>query len=129
MSAIKSLSSENLPQPRFCYSPMIKSGPFYKTAGMVALDRDSGLMEVGGAGAETAKILRNLLEALPDFDLSLDDLVKVTIFTTDFENFPDINVAWETVFGEVRPPARTSVGVNALPLGASVEMEFEFYRE
>ncbi len=129
MSDIQSLSSNRLPAPRFRYSPLIKAGPVYKTAGMIALDRDSGELEAGGAGAETRKILANLVEALPDFGLALTDLVKVTIYTTLFNQFADINAAWEEVFDDVRPPARTSVGVSALPVNASVEMEFEFYRD
>lgn len=126
---IESLSSEMLPKPRFRYSPLIKSGPFYTTAGMIALDRESGQLETGGPGAETAKILNNLLEAMPDFSLSLDDLVNARIYTTDFAQFPTINDAWKTVFSEnMRLPARTAVGVNALPLDATVEMEFMFYK-
>lgn len=42
---IEALSSKNLPAPRFRYSPLIKAGPFYKTAGMIALDKDSGVLE------------------------------------------------------------------------------------
>ena len=57
---IEALSSTNLPAPRFRYSPLVKAGPFYKTAGMVALDKDSGELDCGGAGLETAKILTNL---------------------------------------------------------------------
>lgn len=124
---IESLSSENLPEPRFRYSPLVKSGPFYKTAGMIALDKDTGQLEPGGAGAETAKILKNLLEALPDFGLSLDDLYSVTIYTTRFDQFPEINKSWEAVISaDRRLPARTAVGVNALPINATVEMEFWF---
>ena len=126
---IEALSSENLPAPRFRYSALVKSGPYHKTAGMIALDKDSGELEPGGAGPETAKILKNLLEALPDFNLSLDDLVSATIYTTRFDQFPAINQAWEAVFTEdIRLPARTSIGVNALPLNATVEMEFLFYK-
>lgn len=126
---IEALSSTNLPAPRFRYSALVKAGPFYKTAGMVALDKDSGELEAGGTGAETAKILANLLQALPDFSLSLEDLMCVTIFATDFAEFPAINAAWEQVFtADVQPPARSAIGVAALPLGASVEMEFTFYK-
>lgn len=125
---IEALSSSNLPAPRFRYSPLVKAGPFYKTAGMIALDKDSGLLETGGAGAETAKILANLVQALPDFNLSLAELVSATIYTTQFERFADINQAWEQVFTQdIRAPARTAVGVSALPLQASVEIEFMFY--
>lgn len=127
---ITSLTSANLPAPRFRYSPLIKAGPFYRTAGMIALDRDSGTLENGGAGPETRKILANLLTALPDFGLTLDDLVSARIYTTCFNEFGDINRAWEEVFTpDIRPPTRTAVGVSALPLDANVEIEFMFYKE
>ncbi len=126
---IKALSSKNLPAPRFRYSALIQAGPFYKTAGMIALDKDSGKLEAGGVGPETKKILTNLLSALADFRLSLADLVSANIYTTRLDQFHDINREWEAVFTpDVRPPARTSVGVSALPLGASVEIEFLFYK-
>ena len=127
---IESLSSKNLPAPRFRYSPLVKSGPFYRTAGMIALNKETDQLEPGGAGPETARILSNLLEALPDFGLTLDDLVSATIFTTQFDQFPEINKSWEAVISaDTRLPARTAVGVNALPINAAVEMEFWFYKQ
>ena len=127
---IEALSSVNLPAPRFRYSPLIKAGPFYKTAGMIALDKDSGELESGGVGAETAKILNNLIQALPDFNLTLNELISATIYTTQFDQFPAINQAWEAVFTDnVRAPARTALGVSALPLAANVEIEFMFYKD
>ncbi len=126
---IEALTSAHLPAPRFRYSPLVKAGPFYKTAGMIALNADSGELEAGGAGAQTARVLANLLQALPDFGLSLDDLVSANIYTTTFDRFADINAAWEAVFSaEARAPARTAMGVVALPLGAAVEMDFLFYK-
>ena len=96
---------------------------------MVALDAETGALESGGPGAETARILHNLLAALPEIGLRLEDMVSATIYTTAFEQFPAINEAWEAVFSEdLRPPARTAVGVQALPLGATVEIGFEFYK-
>jgi 2-iminobutanoate/2-iminopropanoate deaminase len=122
--------SPRLPKPRFLYSPVVKAGPWLIFSGMVALDATSGLLENGGPGAETGKILQNLQAALPDFGLSLADLVQARIYTTRFGEFADINKAWESCFATSnRPPARTSVGVAALPLGASVEMEFVFYSD
>jgi 2-iminobutanoate/2-iminopropanoate deaminase len=126
---IEGLTSANLPPPRFRYSPLVKAGPFYKTAGMVALNTNTGTIEVGGVGAETSLILNNLLRALPDFGLSLDDLVSANVYTTAFESFAEINAAWEAVFTlEQRPPARTAMGVVSLPLGAAIEMDFLFYK-
>jgi 2-iminobutanoate/2-iminopropanoate deaminase len=124
------LTSSNLPAPKFRYSPLVKAGPFYQTAGMIALDARRGTLVAGGAGAETRQILANLTRALPDFGLALEHMIGAVIYTTDFARFPDINRAWEEVFtGDVAPPARTAVGVSALPLEASVEMEFRFYKE
>ena len=119
-----------MPAPRFRYSPMVKAGPFYVTAGMIALDKDSGELQTGGVGAETSKILANLSLALPDFGLNLSELVKATIYTTQFEQFAEINSAWESVFADpASVPARTAVGVSQLPLEATVEIEFMFYQE
>jgi len=123
------LRSDKLPGPRFKYSPCIKAGPFYQFAGMIALDPVSGGLVDGGPRQETKKILDNLLDALPDFGLTLDHMFAARIFTTAFDRFPEINEAWSDVFQTVDPPARTSVGVSALPLGASVEIEFTFYKD
>lgn len=126
---IEALSSERLPQPRFRYSQLIKAGPYLQSAGMIALDRSSGALAAGGVYHETRKILENLIEALPDFGLSLAHMVSARLFTTQFSQFAEINRAWEETFSEdLRPPARTAVGVSALPLGASVEIEFSFYK-
>jgi 2-iminobutanoate/2-iminopropanoate deaminase len=97
---------------------------------MIALDADTGTLEPGGAGPETAKILANLGAALAELGLCIDDLASARIFTTRFEEFPAINAAWESwLSGTSAPPARTSVGAVALPLGATVEIEFSFYKE
>lgn len=127
---IRALAPAALPRPRFRYSPAVQAGPWTVFSGMIALDVDSGVLASGGSGAEAAKILANLSAALPGLGLTVEDLVSVRIFTTRFEEFPAINAAWEAWLADAaRVPARTSVGVAALPLGASVEIEFVFYRE
>ncbi len=118
------------PAPRFRYSPSVKAGPFHPVSGRVALDAASGVPEPGGPCAETTKILANLSQAMSGWGLSWSDLAIARIFTTRFDQFGDINAAWEACFTEgVSPPARTSVGVAALPIGATVEIEFCFRRE
>ena len=121
------IQSAAIPAPRFRYSPCVQIGQVVQVSGMVALDPVSGQLVSGGPGAETACILANLQRALPDYDVTLNDLLIARIFTTRFEAFAEINAAWEAVFtSDVVPPARTTVGVSALPLGASVEIEFSF---
>lgn len=127
---LKAHYAKTLPKPRFRYTPCIQAGPYYQLAGMIALDAQSGQLESGGVAAETDKIMRNMLGALPEYGLSLDQLVIARIFTTRFDQFAEINRVWESYFPEgTTPPARTAMGVAALPLNASVEIEFCFYRE
>lgn len=128
--SITAIVSNSLPKPRFLYSQCIKAGPFYQAAGMLGLDPKTGQLETGGPGAEATRILANLRLALPEWGVTLDDLVIARIFTTRLDLFGEINQAWDTVFSKVTtPPARTSIGVAALPLGGTVEIEFCFYRD
>ena len=128
--SITVLESTQLPRPRFKYSPVVKAGPWTLFSGMIALDAATGVLESGGPGAETRKILQNLSAAMPGLGLSVAELAQARIYTTRFEEFPAINAAWESwLGGSSRAPARTSLGVAALPLGATVEIEFAFYSE
>lgn len=127
---IRALSCTALPQPRFRYTPVIQAGPWYLFSGMIALDPRTGALEPGGPGSEMARILANVAGALPELGLKLADLATVRIFTTRWDQFPAINTAWENWLGDhSQPPARSAIGVAALPLGASVEVEFAFYKE
>lgn len=127
--SIKALSSDNLPPPFFRYSALVKAGPFYKTAGLIGFDENNQLVD-GGTENQTRQILKNLLKFMPDFDLTLDDMMSANVFVADMSEFSLVNKAWEEVFTpEQRPPTRAAVGVAALPLDAAVEIEFMFYKE
>ena len=122
-------SPKSLPAPKFRYTPCVKAGPFYQMAGLIGLDPVSGQLKAKGPYEEAKQILANLTAAARDLGLALTDLVSVNIYTTRFDEFSAINRAWEEVFHpDLPPPARTSVGVAALPLGATVEIEARFYR-
>jgi 2-iminobutanoate/2-iminopropanoate deaminase len=123
------MQSKAISAPRFRYSPCVKIGAAYQVSGMVALDPVTGVLVGSGVRAETACILNNLRLAMPDYGLTIDDLLSARIFTTRFEEFSEINAAWDEFFTtDMTPPARTAVGVSALPLGASVEIEFAFIK-
>ncbi|MHC8381887.1 RidA family protein [Pseudomonas sp. LB3P14] len=125
----QTMKSRAIPAPHFHYSPCVSIGSTYQVSGMIALDPATGQLVEGGPGAEASRILDNLRSALPDYGLTLDDLLIARIYTTRFDAFAEINAAWETFFTQgLVPPARTSVGVSALPLGASVEIEFSFVK-
>jgi 2-iminobutanoate/2-iminopropanoate deaminase len=122
------LKSPRLYAPKFRYSPCVKAGPFYMVSGMIALDPASGQLVPGGVYGEARQILHLLQLGLPDWGLGLEHLVVARIYTTRMDQFAEINRAWEEVFAAVEPPARTSIGVASLPLGATVEMEFQLYK-
>ncbi len=125
---MKRLGSKAIPAPQFHYTPCVQAGAHYSVSGMVGLDPATSRLVEGGTAAQTRRIFDNLLLALPDYGLTLGDMVLARIYTTDFGAFPQINAIWEAVLADQPPPARTSVGVQALPLGASVEIEFSFYK-
>ncbi|MBX9628962.1 MAG: RidA family protein [Burkholderiales bacterium] len=122
------LRSDKLYTPRYRYTPCVRTGPFYFLSGMIGFDPANGQLVGGGTYCETRQILKLLQLALPDWELTLEHLVQARIFTTRMDQFSEINRAWEEVFNTVDPPARTSIGVAALPAGATVEMEFSLYR-
>jgi 2-iminobutanoate/2-iminopropanoate deaminase len=121
----RAIRSAALPAPRFRYTPVVAAGPFAFVSGMIGLDPASGALAAGGARAEAAQILANLQALLAEQGWSLEQIVVARLYCSDFTAFPEINAAWEACFANGVPPARTSIGVSALPLGAAVEMEFQ----
>ena len=127
----RTLLSERLVKPAFRYSHLVNVGPHWYLSGLLAQDRKSGALVGNTVGAQAEKILKNLQVLMDEFGLGFEHLAMARIFTTEMQNFSQINAAWEKLFDSIEhlPPARTSVGVAALPLNAAVEMEFTFYRE
>ena len=123
------LQSAAIPAPKFRYTPCVRSGPLVSVSGMVGLDPATGALVAGGLVAQTRQILDNLQAAMADYGVDWEHLVNARIYTTEFARFSEINQVWEQAFASVAPPARTSVGVSALPLDAAIEIEFTFYRE
>lgn len=119
------LSTKALPQPRFRYSSVVCAHGFAFVSGLVGLDPSSGRLAEGGAGSETRQILDNLMALLVEQRWSLNQIVFARVFCTDMADFPSVNAEWERALAGVEPPARTSVAVQALPLQASVEIEFQ----
>src|SRR5687767_12775740 len=127
----KALLSRNLPKPAFKYSQLVQVGAHYYLSGLLGQDRQTGALIGETPGEQAAQILENLQILMAEFDLGFEHLAVARIFTTHMDKFAEINAAWEKIFNSISeaPPARTSVGVSALPLGAKVEIEFTFYKE
>ncbi|MBC7320182.1 RidA family protein, partial [bacterium] len=68
------------------------------------------------------QILKNIEAILKELDLTIDSVVKTTVFLTSMEDFKEFNEAYETFFKK-DPPARSTVAVKELPKGARIEIE------
>jgi len=104
------------------YSQAVRSGGLLFCSGQIPLDPVSGELVDGGIDAQTARVLDNLTALLAAAGLTLGDVVKTTVFLVSMDDFPAMNAVYNRYFEE-DPPARSTVGVAALPKGARVEIE------
>ena len=107
------------------YSPAVRAGDWIVLAGQVGFGHD-GTLVTGGIEAETRQVLANLGAVFADCGTDWGDVARATIFLTDLGNFAAVNALYEGAIGAHRP-ARTTIGVAALPAGASVEIECWVY--
>ena len=123
MSASReAVNVEGAPEAIGPYSHAVRAGGLLFCSGQVPLDPDSGEL-VGDSPAEQAtRCLQNLKAVCEGAGTSLDNAVRLTIYTTDLAAFPEINEAYGEFF-DSDPPARAAVGVSALPKGAMVEID------
>src|ERR1051326_1680845 len=118
----KPVTSDRVAKPVGPFSPAVRDGDRVYTSGQVAQDPATGKLIEGGVAAQTEEIFRNLRVILEAADKSLADVVKVNVYLVDIKRFAEMNEVYAKQF--VAPyPARTTLGVAALPLGAEVEIE------
>jgi 2-iminobutanoate/2-iminopropanoate deaminase len=104
------------------YSQAIVSGGCVYVSGQIPLGPDGKLVE-GDVEAQTEQVLRNLAAVLEAAGSSLDRVLRTTIFLIDLAEFSRVNEVYGRHFAGDAPPARSTVGVAALPLGARVEID------
>jgi 2-iminobutanoate/2-iminopropanoate deaminase len=104
------------------YSHAIKSGALLFCSGQVPLDPQTGKLVEGSIGDQTRRCLENLQVVAAAAGASLDDAVRMGIYVTDMSTFSEVNAAYGSFFAD-GPPARSTVGVASLPLGARVEID------
>ena len=91
------------------------------------LGLDNGALVPGGVEAQTAQAVKNLQARLKEMGLTLKDVAKTLCFLTDMDTFATFNAAYVRGFGDARP-ARSTIGVAALPFAAAVEIEAWAYK-
>jgi 2-iminobutanoate/2-iminopropanoate deaminase len=117
------IRSEAAPAPVGPYSQAIRAGVFVFASGQIPLDPASGELVTGDIEAETRQVLANLAAVLEAAESGLDRVVKTTVYLTDLSLFPRVNAVYAESFSADPTPARATVEVGALPLGAHVEID------
>jgi len=104
------------------YSLAIEADGTVYISGQIHLDPEAGKLVEGDIGTQTRQCLENLKSILASADLDFGDVIKTTVFLADMADFPAMNAVYETYM--LAPyPARSTIQVAGLPLGARVEIE------
>ena len=104
------------------YSQAVTSGDLVFCSGQIGLDPATGEIVPGGIEAETRRVLANLGAVLAAAGVGPGDVMRATIFLVDLADFALVNGLYGAWVGDP-PPARSTVGVAALPRGARVEID------
>jgi 2-iminobutanoate/2-iminopropanoate deaminase len=107
------------------YTPVVRAGDWIIVSGQLGIV--DGALVPGGVAAQTTQAVSNLAAQLASAGASLSDVAKTLCFLTDMDTFTTFNDAYVTGFGDARP-ARSTIGVAALPLGGAVEIEAWAYK-
>jgi 2-iminobutanoate/2-iminopropanoate deaminase len=121
------LDTPSAPPAAGPYSPAVRAGDWIVLSGQVPIEPATGALVEGDAAAQARQVLDNIAAVLGDCGATLADVAKSTVFVTDLADFAAINTVYAEAFGSHRP-ARATVQVAALPLGAAVEIEVWAHR-
>ncbi|MEM9177844.1 MAG: RidA family protein [Myxococcota bacterium] len=117
------IRTEDAPAPVGPYSQAIRAGDVVYASGQIPLDPATGEKVEGEIEDEARQVLANLEAVLEAAGSGMDRVVKATVYLTDLSLFPRVNAVYAEAFDVDPAPARVTVGVAALPLGAQVEID------
>lgn len=104
------------------YNQAIQVGNLVYTSGQIPIDPATGNFVEGGIKEQTRQSLLNVKAILEEAGLTMNDVIKTTVFMADMNDFSDMNAVYSEFFPEPYP-ARSAVAVKTLPKGALVEIE------
>jgi len=116
------ITAERLAPPAGPFSPAIRIGEALYLSGQVAQDPVTGSLVPGDVTGQAEQIFRNIQEVLEAAGKTFADVVRVGVYLTDIRDFQAMNAVYARHFAAPYP-ARTTVAVAALPLGAAVEID------
>ena len=116
------ISAPGAPKAAGPYSTAVRQNGFVFLSGQIPLDPQTGELETGPIEAQTARVIENLQAVLAGAGLTLNDVVKTTVFLKNMNDFSRMNEAYGKYFGST-PPARSTIEVARLPRDVHVEIE------
>ena len=119
----ETVTAVGAPEAAGPYSHAVRAGGLIFLSGQTPVDPETRKLVEGDIGAQTRRCLDNLALVAAAAGATLEnDAVRCGIYVTDISTFKDVNAAYGGYFGDA-PPARSTIGVAALPLGAEVEID------
>ena len=119
---MKAIQTTKAPAAVGPYSQAVESGLRVYVSGQLPIDPETREMKEGCIKCKTRQSLTNIRRILEEAELSMKDVVKVTILLTDINDFSAVNEVYSEFFEEPYP-ARSAFAVAALPLGSPIEIE------
>ncbi|MBX0303916.1 Rid family detoxifying hydrolase [Haloarcula salinisoli] len=114
--------TDDAPAAVGAYSQATTTDDLVFTAGQIPLTPDGDLLADAPVAEQTEQALANIEAVLDEAGAGMDDVLKITVFLDDIEDFDAMNDTYAEFF-DAEPPARSAVGVDALPKGVAVEIE------
>jgi len=118
----RTIETADAPAAVGAYSQATTDEAVVFTAGQIPMTPDGDLLDDEPIDVQTRQSLENVKAILEDEGLNMQDVLKVSVFMDDIEDFDDMNDAYKEYFQD-NPPARSAVEVAALPKGVGVEIE------
>ena len=120
---MKEVRTASAPDPVGPYSQAVVQAGWVFASGQIPLDPKSGTLIDGTIEEQTEQVIANLRAVLEAAGSSLTGVLKTTVYLTDLALFPRVNAVYAEHFTGTPAPARATVQVAALPLGAEVEID------
>jgi 2-iminobutanoate/2-iminopropanoate deaminase len=116
------ISTTNAPAAIGPYSQAIQTGNFVFASGQLGINPENGEFVPGLVAEQTGQVFKNIIAVLKEAGLTLDNVVKTTVFLSDMSDFATVNEIYAKHFNAPYP-ARSAVAVKTLPKNALVEIE------
>ncbi len=118
----RTISTKDAPEAVGAYSQATTNGDILFTAGQIPMTPDGDLLDDEDIAVQTRQSLENVKGILEEEGLTMQDVLKVTVFMEDIRDFDEMNESYKEYFQD-NPPARSAVEVANLPKGVGVEIE------